>query len=174
VSEERYNDFLAEHDPNKGTMAHTWFVDGSSDASTLVERCEKTFQGKKPRFTTTTNPGSLSSVNLLSNGMGIDQAKALASILKGHPTLKSLCGHKGDETMLDMTDKCSSSTVSSVLVAIMLAPEIAGNGAMTKLTFGDKHKHVVTMTTEMTEANFSGKLESHEAQMVAAFLPKCT
>jgi hypothetical protein len=45
-------------------------------------------------------------------------------------------------------------------------------GALTKLTFGDKR--VVTMTTEMTEANFSGKLESYEAQIVAAFLPKCT
>jgi hypothetical protein len=45
-------------------------------------------------------------------------------------------------------------------------------GALTKLTFGDKQ--VVTMTTEMTEADFSGKLESHEALIVAAFLPKCT
>jgi hypothetical protein len=44
--------------------------------------------------------------------------------------------------------------------------------ALTKLTFGDKQ--VVTMTTEMTEANFTGKLESYEAQIVAAFLPKCT
>jgi hypothetical protein len=45
-------------------------------------------------------------------------------------------------------------------------------GALTKLMFGDKQ--VVTMTTEMTEANFSGKLKSYEAQIVAAFLPKCT
>jgi hypothetical protein len=44
--------------------------------------------------------------------------------------------------------------------------------AMTSLTFGDKQ--VITMTTEMTEANFSGKLKSHEARIVAAFLPKCT
>jgi hypothetical protein len=132
VSEERYNDFLAENDPKKGTMAHTWFVDGISDASTLVERCEKTFQGKVPRFTTTMNPGSLSSVNLLSNGMGIDQARALASILKGHPTLKSLCGNNGDETVLDMSGK-------NVLPAdaIMLAPEIAGNGAMTRMNISN-------------------------------------
>jgi hypothetical protein len=45
-------------------------------------------------------------------------------------------------------------------------------GALTKLMFGGKQ--VVTMTTEITEANFSGKLESYEAQIVAAFLPKCT
>jgi hypothetical protein len=45
-------------------------------------------------------------------------------------------------------------------------------GAMTTLTFGDKQ--VVTMTTEMTEADFSGKLQSYEARIVTAFLPKCT
>ena len=45
-------------------------------------------------------------------------------------------------------------------------------GALTKLMFGDKQ--VVTMTTEMTEANFSGKLKFYEAQIVTAFLPKCT
>jgi hypothetical protein len=44
--------------------------------------------------------------------------------------------------------------------------------ALTKLTFGDNQ--VVTMTTEMTEANFGGKLKYYEAQIVAAFLPKCT
>ena len=43
---------------------------------------------------------------------------------------------------------------------------------MSSFTFGDKQ--AVTMTTAMTEANFSGKLYSYEAQMVAAFLPKCT
>jgi hypothetical protein len=45
-------------------------------------------------------------------------------------------------------------------------------GALSSFTFGDKQ--AVTMTTVMTDANFSGKLESCEAQIVAAFLPKCT
>jgi hypothetical protein len=45
-------------------------------------------------------------------------------------------------------------------------------GALSSFTFGDKQ--AVTMTTEMTDANFSGKLNPHEAQIVAAFLPKCT
>jgi hypothetical protein len=54
----------------------------------------------------------------------------------------------------------------------ILAPAISDNGALTNLTFGEKQ--VVTMTTEMTEANFSGKLKPCEAQIVAAFLPKCT
>jgi hypothetical protein len=43
---------------------------------------------------------------------------------------------------------------------------------MTSLTFGEQQ--VVTMTAEMTEANLGGKLKSYEAQIVAAFLPKCT
>jgi hypothetical protein len=45
-------------------------------------------------------------------------------------------------------------------------------GALSSFTFGDKQ--AVTMTTLMTDANFSGKLMSYEAQIVAAFLPKCT
>ena len=55
---------------------------------------------------------------------------------------------------------------------VAIADAIKDMGAMSKLTFGDKQ--VVTMTTEMTEANFSGKLAYNEAQIVAAFLPKCT
>jgi hypothetical protein len=106
-------------------------------------------------------------VNLLKNEIPMEQAKALARILKEHPTLKSLCGNSGEETELDM-----SGAAIRAEYAVMLAPEIAGNGALTKLTFGDKQ--VVTMTTEMTEADFSGKLEFYEAQIVAAFLPKCT
>jgi hypothetical protein len=44
-------------------------------------------------------------------------------------------------------------------------------GAISTLTFGDKQ--AITMTTEMTEANLSEKLWPYEAQIVAAFLPKC-
>ena len=44
-------------------------------------------------------------------------------------------------------------------------------GALSSFTFGDKQ--VITMTTEMTEANFGGRLFGYEAQIVAAFLPKC-
>jgi Ran GTPase-activating protein (RanGAP) involved in mRNA processing and transport len=111
--------------------------------------------------------GAILSLNLLQNDIGIDQTKALTSILKEHPTLKSLCGNAGDETELDM-----SGNEMGKDDAIMLAAEIADNGTLTKLTFGETQ--VVTMTTEMTEANFSGKLKSYEAQIVAAFLPKCT
>jgi hypothetical protein len=108
---------------------------------------------------------AISSVNLLKNDIGVEQAGALVIILKEHLTLKSLCGNKGDETELDMSGKMKGNED-----AFMLAAEIVDNEALTKLTFGDKQ--VVTMTTKMTEANFSGKLRSCEAQIVAAFLPK--
>jgi hypothetical protein len=110
---------------------------------------------------------AISSVNLLLNDIGIDQAKDLMIILKDHPTLKTLCDIKGDETELDMSGKMRGAGD-----AIMLVPDIIDNKALTKLTFGDKQ--VITMSTEMTEANFSRKLRSYEARIVAAFLPKCT
>jgi hypothetical protein len=75
--------------------------------------------------------GAISSVNLLKNHLPMEQAEALASILKEHPTLKSLCGNSGEETELDMRGKEIGAEG-----AIMLAPEIA-NGAMSVLNLAD-------------------------------------
>jgi hypothetical protein len=69
--------------------------------------------------------GAISSVNLLKNGIGSNQAKALVLILKGHPTLRSLCGNKGDETELEMSGKMGGAGD-----VIMAAAEITGNGAL--------------------------------------------
>jgi hypothetical protein len=74
------------------------------------------------------NMRALSSANLLLNNIGVDQAEALAIVLKEHPTLKSLCGNKGDEMELDMSGKRIGAEG-----AIMLAPEIIDNGALTSL-----------------------------------------
>jgi hypothetical protein len=57
---------------------------------------------------------------------------ALANILKEHATLKSLCGNSGNETELDM-----SGNKIGVAGAIMLAPEIIDNGAMTSLNLAN-------------------------------------
>jgi Ran GTPase-activating protein (RanGAP) involved in mRNA processing and transport len=73
------------------------------------------------------NMGAISSVNLLENDIGTDQAEALASILKEHPTLKSLCGNSGEETELDMSGKGMDAGDTIILV-----PEIIDNGALTK------------------------------------------
>jgi hypothetical protein len=72
--------------------------------------------------------GAISSMNVLKNNIPMEQVKALASVLKEHPTLKSLCGNSGEETELDMSGKNIGANG-----AIMLAPEIAGNGALTSL-----------------------------------------
>jgi hypothetical protein len=115
------------------------------------------------------NMGAILSVNLLNNKIGVDQAKALASILKEHPTLKSLCGNSGEETELDMSGKGMDAGA-----AIMLVPEIVDNRAILKFTFSGDSKPV-TMETSMVEADFGGKgLVVSGAIMVAAFLPKCT
>jgi hypothetical protein len=78
--------------------------------------------------------GAILSVNLLENGIGTDQAEALASVLKDHPTLKSLCGNKGDETELDMSSKKMGASDAS-----MLAAEIVGNGALTSLDLSSNY-----------------------------------
>jgi hypothetical protein len=71
---------------------------------------------------------AISSVNLLKNNISVAQAENFVSILKEHPTLKSLCGNRGDETELDMSGK-----MSGVKDATMLAAEIVDNRALTSL-----------------------------------------
>jgi hypothetical protein len=72
--------------------------------------------------------GAISSVNLLKNDIGVEQAGALVSILKEHPTLKSLCGNSGKEAELDMSGKMKGADD-----AIMLAAEIVNNRALSSL-----------------------------------------
>ena len=72
--------------------------------------------------------GAILSVNLLKNDIGVGQAKDLVIILKEHPTLKSLCGNKGNETELDM-----SGQMNSAADAIMLAAEIISNRAISSV-----------------------------------------
>jgi Ran GTPase-activating protein (RanGAP) involved in mRNA processing and transport len=72
--------------------------------------------------------GAISSVNLLKNDIGVAQAEDLVIILKDHPTLKSLCGNKGNEAALDMSGK-----MNGAADAIMLVAEIIDNGALSSL-----------------------------------------
>jgi hypothetical protein len=80
---------------------------------------------------------NISSVSLIQNKIGIDQGHALASILKEHPTLKSLCGNTGVETELDMSGKHIGAEG-----AIMLRPEITSNGALTSLNLSSNYLKV--------------------------------
>ena len=74
------------------------------------------------------------SANLLNNEIGVEQAQNLATILEEHASLKSLCGNKGDETVLDMGGKKMGADG-----AIMLAPEIVANGALTSLNISNNN-----------------------------------
>ena len=74
------------------------------------------------------NNGALVSANLVNNNIGAEQVQNLVAILKEHASLKSLCGNKGDETVLDMSGKNMDADG-----AIMLAPEIVANGALASL-----------------------------------------
>ena len=75
---------------------------------------------------------AMSSVNLLKNSIGVEQARTLVIILKEHPTLKSLCGNSGEETELDMSGKGMDAGD-----AIMLVPEIVDNRALLSLNISD-------------------------------------
>jgi hypothetical protein len=73
------------------------------------------------------------------NDIGAQQAHALANVLKEHATLKSLCGNKGNETELDMSGKKIGGKKIGADGAIMLAPEIADNGALVKLDISSNY-----------------------------------
>ena len=96
------------------------------------------------------------SANLLNNMIGVEQAQNLATILKEHATLKSLCGNKGDETVLDMSGKEMGAGG-----AIMLAPEIIANGALTSLNISSNN------LTGILGDDMSG------VKALAAAIPEC-
>jgi hypothetical protein len=109
------------------------------------------------------NNRALTSLNISANGLqGAEVGKALGDTIAANTVLTELDISGGDYGF----QKCDVEFVQTLSVGLR------DNGAMTSLTFGDKQ--VVTMTAEMTEANLGGKLKYYEAQIVAAFLPKCT
>jgi hypothetical protein len=104
-------------------------------------------------------------LSLKRNNLCADGAKALAEGLKGNTVITELnisSNHLGMD----------SNYIQDLSGVIALADAIPDMRALSSFTFGDKQ--AVTMTTEMTDANFSGKLNPYEAKIVAAFLPKCT
>jgi Ran GTPase-activating protein (RanGAP) involved in mRNA processing and transport len=102
---------------------------------------------------------TISSVNLLKNDIGVEQAGALVMILKEHPTLKSLCGNKGGETELDMSGKMKGAED-----AIMLAAEIVDNRALSVLNLADNNLGHVVLPEGWThdyKADYSAKEYNH-------------
>ena len=73
----------------------------------------------------------MSSLNILKNNIGAEQAQALIKI-KQENKLITLCGLKGDETELHLSGK-----MSGAADALMLAEDIKDNGAMSILNVSD-------------------------------------
>ena len=92
--------------------------------------------------------GALSSLNILKNNIGIEQAQAFIKI-KQKKRMITLCGLKGDETELDLSGKMSGAED-----VLMLAEDIKDNRAMSKLTIGDSVTPAI-LELGMTEGNFS-------------------
>ena len=125
------------------TVPEGWkYLPANSPATRFYNTATKNNQGEPPAGASQAgvvavanaieDMGAILSVNLLKNGIDVDQANDFVGILKEHPTLKSLCGNNGNETELDMSGKMNSPED-----AIMLAAEIVDNGALTSLDISD-------------------------------------
>ena len=116
--------------------------------------------------------GTLTSVNILANYIGTERANELIEVLDRSEQLETLCGFKGDETELNLWGvrfvpwcgvlldthevRRGKTTMLGADGAIMLAPEIAANGALTSLNI------------------ISNRLGAEGATHIAAVLPECT
>jgi hypothetical protein len=109
------NNILTQLSMAKNDM--TWGGSAYDDMSAVIALCK-----------ILPDMGVISSVTLLKNGIGTDQAKNLVGILKEHPTLKSLCGNTGHETELDLSGKMYGNGDP-----IMLVPEIIDNRAISSV-----------------------------------------
>jgi Leucine-rich repeat (LRR) protein len=125
------NNFVGTKDTGELT-AKTYYSDGDTDEEGGKEVTELDFGGVTALVDAISNNTSLTTVNMLGNKIGAEQAGALAVILPAHPTLKSLCGHKGNETVLNL-----SGMGIGAEGALMLAPEIAANEALTSLSLAN-------------------------------------
>jgi Tfp pilus assembly protein PilF len=115
----------------------------------------------------------LTSLNLLKNQIDDEGAQKIAIAWKGHGALTTICSTK---------NKLDVSKGQLAIDKPIFMLELKNNSAISKLVFGDVKARAVT--TKMTKCNLSwsfllantlglGKLLPDEAQMVAAFLPKC-
>jgi Ran GTPase-activating protein (RanGAP) involved in mRNA processing and transport len=78
--------------------------------------------------------GSFSSVNLLKNGIGVDQANALVKIKESKPNLKTLCGFTLEETELDMSKQGLKPED-----AVLLASDIPDMGSLVSLNLANNY-----------------------------------
>jgi hypothetical protein len=118
--------------------------------------------GAMTKFDISNNP---TIINKYDDGSGEECSEGITALVKAFKFNTSI-------VELNVAGLVGEHSNAGPKVAAHIADAIKDMGALSSFTFGDKQ--AVTMTTEMTDANYSGKLEPHEAQIVAAFLPKCT
>ena len=80
---------------------------------------------------------SLASANLLRTGLGVPQAQALVEAVKAHPTLKSVCGLRGDESVVDMSGKSLGAEDMVLLAGELKAMESMTELDLTESRFGE-------------------------------------
>jgi Ran GTPase-activating protein (RanGAP) involved in mRNA processing and transport len=95
--------------------------------------------------------GAISSVNLLGNFIGVEQAQELIKILHTKEKLTTLCGFIGDETELNLSKKNLSAGCGA-----LVANEISDMRALTKLSLAKNrlcNKEAGKILGEMLAAN---------------------
>ena len=93
---------------------------------------------------------ALTSINLLGNNIGTDQANTLIEILEGSDKHTTMCGFTGTETELNVSKKGLSASC-----AMLVANEIKVNRALTSVNLSDNY------------------LQAEGAKVVAEVLPQC-
>jgi Ran GTPase-activating protein (RanGAP) involved in mRNA processing and transport len=89
---------------------------------------------------------SLSSVNLLRNRFGVEQAKALVKIKQSKPTLKTLCGFTLHETELNLSQQFLRAED-----AILLSSDIPFMRSLSKLDISDNYFHSIHNDSQGSE-----------------------
>eukprot|EP00935_MAST-01C_sp_MAST-1C-sp1_P000868 g868.t1 len=109
---------------------------------------------------------ALASVNILSNGIGAEQANELIKIMESKPNLKTLCGFSGDETELDLSKRGLTTGC-----AVLVAHEVKNNGALVTVTI-NKFALPIQHIRTRAELDLSGKsLGVEDAIIIAALIP---
>jgi hypothetical protein len=78
--------------------------------------------------------GALSSVNVLSNVIPVEQAQELVQIMRSKDTLTTLCGLTGEETELDF-----SNGILGAGDAVLIANDISDMGAISSLNLSSNN-----------------------------------
>ena len=101
--------------------------------------------------------GAISSVNVLGNSIGVEQAQELIKILQAKEKLTTLCGFSGDETELDLSNKNLSAGC-----AVLVANDISDMGAISSV---DVTKNDIAFTTTLFDLFADLSMKNQQVQI---------